>query len=287
MSDQRAEIWQALGELETRAAGENGSWLDPAEPAIALLHDLANGLTYLPGEWNLTENVLVAGACIKRALDDLRALWHMLCLGYTAQAAAICADLWEHCMVAGCCCLSPETAEVFTKDNPDDRSLGPAELSRRLSALIASKTPDEHRPSNGDVEAWDAGDYASYKWLCQMKHPSLRAIIHTSGTTVSVSGTLGLSAHPDSRVEDRPVKAHILYVAVGAIIESLMLFGVVAVAEHPSDEVEIWKADIEKVKEQLRRRLPIGEGELPFGIFDTKAGKRLRAAIEARSTSDG
>lgn len=284
MNETWPEIWPALTQLEGEAARVNGRWLDPAEDAVGLLHDLANGLTCLPGKWDLTEDVLVAGACIKRACDDLRTVWLLLRIGYTAQAAAVCADLWEHCMLAGCCCLSSDVAEQFQKDDPDDRSLGASQLAKLHAKLIAEGLPEAHRPSQEDVEAWEAGDYATYKWLCQLKHPSLRAIVHTSGTTVAAT-TLGLSAHPDSRDDDRPVKTQILYAAVAAIIEALMLFGVVAVGEHPSAEVDQWKADIERVKEQLRTHLLIEEGDLPFGIFDTKAGRRLRAAIEARSTS--
>ncbi len=280
--EERLRLWADLDAQEDQAWTANSEWLAPIEPAIELLHDLPNALTALPGFQPGATHTNTAGMCLKRCLDDLRAMWLLLNAGYTSAAAAVCADLWEHGVLASCCALSDEVATQFLNLGADDFSLGPSKLSSRLANLLRDALAESHPVSAIEAERWDASSYAAYKWLCQIKHPTLRALQHTTRSSVADGGVLHFAARPDSSTNDRSVKMLLLCVAFSVISESAILLGVAAVGNQPSPAVDDWQKQLEAADRLLKAHLP-KDLKLPWSIGDTKVGKRsreLRAAME-------
>lgn len=280
MIEERLQLWQALDGIEEEARAAIEPALTPLEPALAILHDAANGLTELPGEWEDEQHILVAGGCLKRALDDLRAMWLLLRSGYTSAAAAAAADLWEHSMLAACCARDPGLASQFLKDVPGDPMLGPLALCEAL-AMITHSPPHGETATADQIEGTKLEFYAAYKWLCQLKHPSARATIHHSaGTTVGGDGVLGLMAHPDSRDGDVPVKQMILASAYGVLDRAITHFGVALNIDPTTPEAGEWLAECGRGWDILKEHMDPRSFKLPFSIFDTKQGRRLRELWE-------
>ncbi|MCC7365288.1 MAG: hypothetical protein IT303_13055 [Dehalococcoidia bacterium] len=280
MIEERLQLWSELDCLEEDALTRLTPELAPLEPAIAILHDAANGLTELPGEWQDEEHILVAGGCLKRALDDLRAMWLLLRRGYTSAGAAAAADLWEHSMLAACCARDPNLASQFLMDVPGDPTLSALALCEAL-AKITHSPPHAESASADEIEGTKLQFYAGYKWLCQLKHPSARATIHHSaGTTIGEDGVLGLMAHPDSRESDLPVKQMVLASAYGALDRAITHFGVALNIDPTTPEAEEWLAECGRGWDILKEHVDPRTFKLPFSIFDTKQGRRLRELWE-------
>ena len=274
--EERLRLWSELGDHEDAAWKTNGEWLAVIESAIAVLHDSPNALTTLPGYAAGQERTNVAGMCLKRALDELRAMWLLLNAGYTASTGAACADLWEHAMLASCCSLSEDVARQFLNLGPDDPKFGPSKLSALLAKLIAEGLGDARPTSTETVQYWDAASYSAYKWLCQLKHPTLRALQHTTLTTVSNEGVLGLSARPDASEADRSVKALILITAFGVIQKAVILFGSAVVGDQNSEKLRAWQTRLAEAQQAVEAQLPPDSLNPPWSIGDTRAGRRLR-----------
>ncbi len=281
--EESLRLWANLREREAETHEANTKWLAHVEPAIAVLHDLPNALATLPGFNSESERVKVAGACLQRALDDLRAMWILLNIGYTPAAAAACADLWEHAMLASCAALSDEVALQFSKDEPDDRSLSPAKLSQRLQELFATAAPEEDPPSPDTRARFDESRYVVYKWLCQVKHPTARALRHTVGAALNDAGLLGLTASPDATDADKSVKSLLLTVAFALIQQATGLFRVAAVGDNRSRQLERWQLDLKEARDHIQRVIRSESLVLPWSVGDTKAGKRARSFDEAPS----
>lgn len=271
MDPEKRARWDALTEQESQAAAVIGPELAPLEPAVAMLHDLGARLIELPGEWPDDEHLLFAAGALKRALDDLRAAWLLLNQGYTAAAAAVIADLWEHGMAAACSARDPKIARAYLESDANRPGPSASNLSRRL---VEIELADEDA---SEEELRTAADtyYGTYKWLCQWKHTTPRALFHTTMTTVTGRGELDPRAAPDSRVVDLDMKKALLWSALLPLQRAMVHLGVGNNVDNAATEK--WCADLDEVRATLEREAPRDDLKLQFTIGDWTRSKVLRA----------
>lgn len=281
--EERLKLWNQLSGFETDATVRLRAVLEPLEPALAILHDLGNWLTEMPGEWDRGDHhILVAGGLIKRALDDLRAAWSLLNLGYTAAAGAAAADLWEHAMLASWVAVQPEAALRFQEDTFADKRFGAWKLAEAVARLIPAGTLPAMPPKE-EIEHSARQMYSGYQMLCQLKHPTYRALRHTSSSTVSGDGELGLMAFPNTRDDDAELKKLVIVIAHGVLDSALLYFAVALKIDETSAVWDEWLSARDESYCVIQAHFTPAEVRLPFTIGDSATARRLR---DFRSVSD-
>lgn len=272
--EERLRLWSELAGQEEEAMAQLGSVLAPLEPSLAIFHDAANWLTDLYADEEYEHHLLVAAGALKRALDDLRAIWLLLNRGYTSAAGAVAADLWEHATFALCASRDPVMAAQFEKNAPADRSFDAKKLAEAFSRWQHQGEEPPASPEREELTMLEL--YIPYRWLCQIKHPTYRAVQHTSSASV-VDGVLGLTAGPDVREDDIATKKAVLVVVRLVFVDCLIHFGTGLQLDAERPEVAGWMEELERAKAIFEANVPLDSLKLPFGIFDFKETTRFKA----------
>jgi hypothetical protein len=111
--------------------------------------------------------------------------------------------------------------------------------------------------------------YGAYKWLCKIKHPTLRAGVHESGSAEGAPGEFVVIGSPDTRPEDLPVKVSILAVALMRSMEAIEAFAEARRPDLKSEEYRRFRARLDRVEASLDPfRDGLGSSPLPFDISD-------------------
>lgn len=283
MIEERLQLWSELDALEQEALAQLTPQLAPLEPAVAILHDAANWLTDLYSDEKYEDHLLVSAGALKRALDDLRAVWLLLNRGYTAAGGAVAADLWEHATFALCASRDPDTAIQFQKSLPADRSFDAKKLAESFAHW--HHAGEDPPASTERVELTMLELYIPYRWLCQIKHPTFRAVSFTSSASV-VEGVLGLTAGPDVRDTDLAVKKAILVVARLVLVDCLIHLGTGLQLDAERPEVTKWLEELDRAKAIFEEHAPLALLKLPFGIPDFKDAARFKELCASLKVSN-
>jgi hypothetical protein len=75
-------IWDALSPLELASSPKIAEMLKPFEKPITDCYECGVEVPTLPCKREATKDIGVAALFLKRALNDLRATWNLLLLGY-------------------------------------------------------------------------------------------------------------------------------------------------------------------------------------------------------------
>ena len=140
----------------------------------------------------------------------------------------------------------------------------------------------QNEPTNNGLEYEKTWRYlyAAYKWLCQIKHPTLKSAFHDSVSTSLEPTSYVVMAAPDLRSEDLPVKATIAAVAFSRTHDAITAF---VQSLSPDRKNERYK-DFERrmtvsSKEALKATKSLVRGNLPFTIrgskFETASRSRM------------
>jgi hypothetical protein len=155
-----------------------------------------------------------AALYLRRALNDLRAVWVLLSTGYTSQAATCAGSLFESSLACSCL-LRPEKIQAFearlTSATGNDFPWGPMEMTRMLCA----EGGDLNNPDPEYQNAWRSL-YARYVWLSQLRHSTFQSVVHDVGGSKLDCGEYVIMALPNCTEADLPVK---LGIAVGALAD--------------------------------------------------------------------
>jgi len=240
-------LWDALDGMEASARLKLSSDLSPFEKPIRMCYEAGVMAPTLPSNHKQDPTFRSAALFLKRALNDLRAAWVLLLKGYTSQAGSVAASLYEN-------------------------ALATVVISRGRTALS-----ELQRSSNG--ETWRYL-YAVYKWLCQIKHPTLKSAFHDSASTSLEPTSYVVMAAPDLRSEDLPVKATIAAVAFSRTHDAITAF---VQSLSPDRKNERYK-DFERrmtvsSKEAFEATKSLVRGNLPFTIRGSKFETASRSRI--------
>lgn len=148
---------------------------------------------------------------LKRSLNDWRVMWILLRLGYTSQAGTVAASLWENALTSIAFISQPSAAKKLRGTVQGEIPWRAMDLAKITARHLQERAHTEKRDfSDSEVEAQWRVLYGAYNWLCNLKHPTVRAAYYDSkNTQVSPEGYV-MMALPDTLDEDLRTKKSIL-----------------------------------------------------------------------------
>jgi len=205
-------LWEALGEAESAASALLLGRLKPfREPVRDCYEAGVQSQCLLPCARRSTTDLRVAALYLKRVLMDLRATWLLCIRGYTSQAAAVAASLFENALASEIVSGDPEKAAQCLEEPTGGLPWSVREMTnlrvprREAAAQLRGQTfTDTERLSAGDIT------YYTYRWLCKMKHPTTPSLVHDASGTKLGDRTFVVMALPNVHEDDLTLKGLIL-----------------------------------------------------------------------------
>ncbi len=155
-----------------------------------------------------------AALYLRRALNDLRAVWVLLSTGYTSQAATCAGSLFESSLACACL-LRAENVRAFetklSSATGNDFPWGPMEMSK----MVCAEGGDVNNADPDYQNAWRSL-YARYVWLSQLRHSTFQSVLHDVRGSNLNCGEYVIMALPNCGEADLPVK---LGIAVGCLAD--------------------------------------------------------------------
>lgn len=227
-------LWAALTPLELASSPKIAEVLRPFLRPITDCYECGVEVPTLPCRAQTTKATRVAALFMKRLLNDLRATWNILLLGYTSQAGAVAAAAFENALVVSCTAGSIDRAEQCLKSQT-----GLPWSIAALCRMDASQTTE-------DKDYWRVL-YAQYQWLCKVKHPTLPSVLHDA-FSVSLDG-----------------KAFILSVTILRVKEAIDRFAVARDLDTTAPRAVLWQERMDSIITNLDAAVdPITAKPLPF-----------------------
>ena len=266
-------LWFACERMEAAAFVAIHKQLADFEPVIMNCYETGVQTPTLPANRHNEPDLSIAALFLKKALNDLRSTWLLIRLGYTSQAASVAASLFENSLTVVCIAGKPKNLEKLNYTRSGDLPWSPQQLSK----IQAEQWRDEARITGSKFEqenfelAW-RDVYASYKWLCKIKHPTIGSALHDATSTLLDSREYVVMAAPDIRPEDVAVKATILAISVNRIREALRSFSFALECDITTSEYqnfvermnEINKGATNAFKTLAVKQLPFLVNDLPL-----------------------
>ena len=172
-------LWVACEGMEAAATIDLSTQLAPFASAIRNCYEAGVQAPTLVATRHKELDTLLSALFLKRTLNDLRATWVLLQIGYTSQAAAVTASLYENALATSCLAGDLKNALQFRSDKISDLPWSPQQLAKKLAqrwqteAVNAGQLFDQ----NEYEQAWREV-YSAYKWLCKIKHPTAKSALH-------------------------------------------------------------------------------------------------------------
>lgn len=193
--------------MEALAVKQASSDLSPLERAFKLTYECGVEAPTLASTRHNDLDIRVASLFLKRTLNDLRCTWVLLAMGYTSQSAAVAASLWENALAVACIAGHPDRAQKAAKAKGGDLPWPPMQLAKTCAA-------DQTGDRGSEYELRWREHYGPYKWLCKIKHPTLKSVLHDAFSAQKDAETYVVMAVPDLRPENRGVKLGVATIAL-------------------------------------------------------------------------
>ena len=245
-------LWNALSPLELASSSKIAEMLKPFVRPITECYECGVEVPTLPCKHEKTKDVGVAALFLKRSLNDLRATWNLLLLGYTSQAGSVAAAAFENALTISCIAGSINRAEQFLKSE-SGLPWSVADLCR----MQASQTKESEN-------YWEVL-YSQYKWLCKVKHPTIPSALHDAFSVSLTGSEYIVMGAPDTRTEDLPSKAFILSVTILRVTEAIRSFALARRLDFEKRNVVSWQNRLDSIAAYLDTAIdPLMEMPLPF-----------------------
>jgi hypothetical protein len=264
------DLWVACERMEITATIALSEQLALFELPISKCYEAGVQAPTLPGKRHQESDILLSGLFLKKALNDLRAIWVLLRLGYTSQAASVAASLYENTLAATCLAGDLTNARKFQKSGRGDLPWSPQQLAKMLARRWQKEAHSVGKQFDQEEyqRAWRE-IYSAYKWLCKIKHPTLRSAGHDALAASVKDGEYVIMAAPDLRPEDFPVKATILTIAVNRVREAIRSFTLALECDDSHSVCKEFKSRMTEVLSGLKTAYEVPMRPLPFDIRDT------------------
>jgi len=263
-----AGLWDGCLEMEKTAMRVLSAQLAPFETPVRNCYEAGVQAPTLPGKRHKAKDIQLAALFLKRTLTDLRGVWLFTHLGYTSQAASVAAALYEHALVVNYLAGSANHAMELLRNKTGDLPWSVAQLSKALS-----------RQYNLEVDRWQKESrhksdwreiYAAYKFLCKIKHPTLRSTMHDAFSAAVKDGEFVVMAAPDVREEDLPLKATILAISISRCYQAVRQFAIALECDNHSEYYKSFVGRMSSIIPDTVKayNLLTANKSLPFTIHD-------------------
>ena len=256
--------------METAAERSLRDSLAIMEPAFRACYEAGVQVVTLPSDRSSARELILAAPFLKRALNDLRAVWDLLLRGYTSQAASVAAALFENALAVTVVARDQAAASELEASTGGDLPWRAQAQSKRAAKIwLRDDREQANAPTTSKESLWRAA-YAAYKWLCKIKHPTMPSAVHDAGATTVANGTYVVMAAPDVRPEDLPVKATVAMIAVSRCYEAVHSF---AIALQPQADDPYYHDFAKRLTEAFSAGksayISLAARHLPFDISST------------------
>ncbi|WP_312422569.1 hypothetical protein [Anaerospora hongkongensis] len=267
-------LWQETFKIETASVALLLDTLKPFEKPLQNCYECGVELLTLPCVQPHIEDLQLAAPYLKRTLNDLRAIWHLLLMGYTSQAGSVAAATFEYALLASCLPGHPERTIKLKRSKSGDSPWTTKELCifhamhrKEESQILGTKM------SKTDFELIWTETYGAYKWLCKIKHPTLSSTLHDLGATSLKQKEYVVMASPDIRKEDTPVKFTILSIIISRIHDTIRKFALRMHLDRDKERVLNWTNTFNMIIPECVSTYKSIES-LPFTVSDSNLKKR-------------
>lgn len=241
-------IWSQLPDLEAICTATVSSQLAGWEDLVVACLEAGMLAPMVPSKKKLDVRLLTAAPFLKCSLDDLRGVWLLIERGYTSQAAAVAAALFENALTAAVIAGSEELARQASKSKDGEIPWGAKELCQLdTKREMALKPQGEKGALQKEYEDGWTISYFHYKWLCQVKHPTWQAATHAIRSTVVKDREYAVRPGPNNLDDDLQVKARVLAVSLTKALQAVKSFFLSLDGDEASKEYNAFEDKINKV----------------------------------------
>ena len=260
-------LWLALSAVELADSPKIAKMLKPFHKPVTDCYECGVEVPTLSCKREKGLDIGVTGLFLKRILNDLRATWNLLLLGYTSQAGSVAAAAFENALIIDCVAGNIPRAKKMLANKSGGSPWSVADLCKMYTHQLkeANKKSGEASTDLEDESYWEAL-YSQYKWLCKVKHPTIPSTLHDA-FSVSLDGDeYVIMAAPDTRIEDLPSKAFILSITVLRVKEAIGSFALARELNYESPNVISWKERFDSIVTDLDKAVDpiIKKTHLPF-----------------------
>lgn len=180
------DYWKSLNDIESKAelivAEQISGWEDVYK---GLMEASLLALNYANGK-ECSDKKRLPLAFMKTTLSQFRCLWKLVSVGYSSSAACVAASIFETAKVVRVVSVNNDDLEMLFKSETMNVPWGAKKLCQKVAKIDASHG-DTEASKELENEYWQMS-YLTYKWLCQIKHPTSQYVIHDLSGAVSEKG---------------------------------------------------------------------------------------------------
>ncbi|OAT71893.1 hypothetical protein [Parageobacillus thermoglucosidasius] len=228
-------------------------------------------------EFEVTETLRIAAILLKRCLTDFRVLWNLLLTGYTPQAGSIAASLFETALSIPYLLKNREAIQDIKNNNGD--------IPWKVPDLCKNIASIQYKSDKYQYELGWREIYAAYKWLCKIKHPTLRSTLHEGLSTSIRENEFVVMAIPDIRQEDLAVKMTILTISISRLCDAVFCIHNELKLDKDNERYKKWLEKINavppnvgKIYKKITKII-----DLPFTIGDEKISRDYKQLRKNKS----
>lgn len=242
--------WKKLGELETSSNRIGRRHLQAFAKPAELCYEAAVLAQFIPHQRRGHLDLRISGLFLKRVLTDYRCIWSMCIQGYSAQAAAVATSLLENALAV--CVIAGDRAraeELFASPK------GTLPWSvKQLSEMRAKRVISDESGPVTSVASQEQADvtYFNYRWLCNLKHPTVAGLMHGAGAHTTSKGEFIIMALPDVDPDDLPTKELILVTSILETSDAARAFVREMLPDTASDLYAQFQRSMDSALEALR-----------------------------------
>lgn len=263
-------IWPLLDDVERVVRDEVLKSFSEWEAVVRACEEAGMLAPMVPSTNSGSPSLVAAGPFLKRALNDLRAVWLLIERGYSTQAACVAASLYENALTASVIAGDEKLAQEAKKTKYAEIPWTPKQLAQLNSRReIAIQEKSGHKSTAKEYEdAWTIS-YFNYKWLCQIKHPTWQAVYHdVQGALISAT-EYAIRPGPNNITDDGQIKARILGVSVSQAFIATRSFFLALDGDESSAEYIAYENKANFVHSEVRRLMKKEYGKSsPISVLD-------------------
>ncbi len=273
MKSQSADgFWRILSGLEASQSEKIVEDLKFVEQAVIDCYECGVEAPTLPNMEKRNEDIKIAALFLKRCLNDLRALWNLLVIGYSTQAGTIAAALFENALIINCVLSNSKRATELRRSPSGQIPWTVADLCKfHINEIYSADN------SSIDLEYQTACLYAHYVWLCMLKHPNMQSVLHDALVTNIPGEGYCIMASPDARKEDIPIKLTILLLSINRLINAIDSFSKAYKIDKTNEQVVEWQKKLDSIVPVINKTIDQYESQsLPVNIEGTRFLNKAR-----------
>lgn len=263
-------LWKACYETEAMASFTLSEILQPFENTFKNCYEACVQAASFECTTSNAEDMKIAASFLKRSLTDFRAVWLLISLGYTSQAASVAAALYEHSLVVVALAGNPENEKKLQKSAGGDVPWSPKELARMaINAEIKEAEIIGQKKDNEHYEHRIKEIYCFYKYVCKTKHPTLPSAWHHSLGTKTDEESYVIMACPDLRHEDLAFKCVVLLGSINCMHRAIRRFVLNLGVKTTAEEFKLFSKKLNSVTDESIEAFEVlGGGPLPYSLDD-------------------